>query len=239
MNKEMDWRGAFSLINWIGVSIVCIAILLGYSSWRSDVQLTAYAQNIIREKSEGNRLMWKGMLPEQVYDKTVVFDIRYTDADEKIMLSLAEQINEMFMDTDIMVYFVNDAIREHKDIMALIERSEADLFIALSVGADKKNSETFGTKCFYNDVFFIPEYGNVQLADALLHRVVEGISGKALGIFPSEQKSILREITIPATEMVVGYQTNEAEGSLLLKEGYREQIAKGIKNAVEAYYAGE
>ena len=239
MNKEMDWRGAFSLINWIGVAIVCIAILLGYSFWRSDVQLTAYAQNIIREKSEGNRLMWKGMLPEQVYDKTVVFDIRYTDADEKIMLSLAEQINEMFMDTDIMVYFVNDAIREHKDIMALIERSEADLFIALSVGVDKKNSETFGTKCFYNDVFFIPEYGNVQLADALLHRVVEGISGKALGIFPSEQKSILREITIPATEMVVGYQTNEAEGSLLLKEGYREQIAKGIKNAVEAYYAGE
>ena len=239
MSKKMEWRGACSLIIWMSVGALCIGILLGYSTWRSDVKLTTYAQNIIREKSEGNRLMWKGTLPEVVYDKTVVFDIRHSEADEKIMLALAEQINDAFMDTDVMVYFVNDATRSHEDILTLLEKTETDLFIALSVGADKKNAETFGTKCFYNDVFFIPGYGNVQLADELLYRVVEKISGKAIGIYPSEDKSILREITIPAAEIVVGYQTNEAEGNLLLKEGYREQIADGIKSAVEAYYAGE
>lgn len=203
------------------------------------MRLTTYAQNIIREKSEGNRLMWKGMLPEQVYEKTIVFDIRFTEADEKIMLSLTERINEAFMDTDIMVYFVRDGARTTQEINELIERSEADLFVELSVGADKKNAEAFGTKCYYNDAFFIPTYGNVELADALLKSVVTGTSGKALGIFPCEEKSILREIEIPATEMVVGYQTNMAEGKLLTEEGYQELIAAGIRSAVEAYYAGE
>lgn len=203
------------------------------------MRITVYAQNIIRERAEGNRLMWKGMLPEQIYEKTIVFDARFSQADEKIMLSLIEQINEAFMNTDIMVYYVNDSVRTPEEIQTLTEHAEADLFIALSVDADKKDASVFGTKCYYNDVFFIPGYGNVEMADALLQNVVSGISGKAIGIFPCDEKSILRKIEIPAAELVVGYQTNEAEGAMLLKEGYQKQIAASIKTAVEAYYAGE
>lgn len=239
MSERLDWRGIHALISWVIIAALCIGILIGYSSWRSDVRLTTYAQEIIREKSEGNRLMWKGMLPEQVYEKTIVFNVRFSEADEKIMLALTEQLNDAFMDTDIMVYFVNDGARTTEEIQALLERSEADLFISLGVGADKKNVETFGTKCYYNDVFFIPQYGNVELADSLLQNVVTGTSGKALGIFACEEKSILREIEIPAAEMVVGYQTNPAEGGLLMEAGYRKLIATGIRSTVEAYYAGE
>ena len=239
MSKSFEWRGVQALIIWIVTAALCIGILISYSSWRSDNILSAYAQNIIREKTEGNRLMWKGMLPEQVYDKTIVVDIRFSEADEKILLSLTERINEAFMDTDIMVYFVNDGKRTTEEIKQLVDRAEADLFIGLSVDADKKNADTFGTKCYYNDIFFIPQYGNVELADALLESVVTSISGKALGIYACGEKSILREMEIPAAEMVVGYQTNTAEGELLTKEGYQELIASGIRSVVEAYYAGE
>ena len=49
-------------------------------------------------------------------------------------------------------------------------------------------------------------------------------------------RSILNELNYKGDILS---EINEAEGAMLLKEGYQKQIAASIKTAVEAYYAGE
>ena len=52
----------------------------------------------------------------------------------------------------------------------------------------------------------------------------------------SAENTLLADAKVPVAEIRVGYATNIEEAALLKKEAYREQIAKGIYQAILGVY---
>ena len=121
--------------------------------------------------------------------------------------------------------------------MELAAATKADMLIRIEVSGDE-NSKLYGTSAVYNSQYFIPGFGNVELADLLEREVVTSISGKACGLIESsEEDRVVNSATVPAAAIRVGYLTNSQEAILLQREDYIRRIAEGIYNAVMKAYS--
>ena len=182
-------------------------------------------------------IFWDGDEKLLTKDKVVVFDVRYTDGDVGILLSLAERIEKEAEEKDITPIFLG-AQTEGELRSRILTSEEMDLYIALSVGREEADTRMFGTKCFYNEAYYVPDYNNVWLSDRLLQNVVTAISGRALGMEACGERDILVGLQVPSSLLQIGYVTNEMEGELLRESKYLKKIAEGIVETVEEYYEG-
>ncbi len=216
---------------------------------------------------ENNDLYVSFLSPREIYDKIVVIDPSCggsnkgnlsknsnkensnkensdkesgeTELAEKdINLRIAQKLKEKLDKTDIKVYYtrMDDANPAEEDRAGLANGTKADMYIRIQVDA-KDDSSVYGATAVYNDDYFIPGFGNVELADVLEREVVTSIKGKALGLEPAgEQDYAIRNITIPAAAVKVGCITNRQEAGLLSREEYQDKIAEGICNAILKVY---
>lgn len=185
---------------------------------------------------------------KEVYEKIVVIDPAY-GGDERgvtvdrvmskdITLDIAKALKTMFDESDIKVYYtrMDDNNPASADRVDLAMETKADMLIRIEVSGDD-NSKLYGTSAVYNSKYFIPGFGNVELADLLEREVVTSISGKAGGLIESaETDEVLNSATVPAAAIRVGYLTNSQEAILLQREDYIKRIAEGIYNAVVKAY---
>lgn len=197
---------------------------------------------------EDNALYIEFVQPKEVYDKIVVIDPAYGgeetgpvagNADSKtVMLNVAKALKTKLDDTDIKVYYtrMDDTDPDSADRVGLANTTGADILIRLEVNTSKE-TQTYGTEAVYNARFFIPGFGNVELADLIEREVVTAIGGKANGLTPAgEEDEILQKATVPAATIRVGYLSNEKERALLLQEDYARRIAEGIYQAILKVY---
>jgi len=187
--------------------------------------------------------------PREIYEKVVVIDVGHGGVDDgfktdtvtekEITLDIAQKLKEKLDATDIKVYYtrMDDSNPAEEDRIYLANTVKADMFISIHANYDEKSTSIYGTKTLYNDSFFIPGFGSVELADCLEREVVTGISGKGLGLFPAEEDCyILQKASVPATILQVGYLSNKQEAILLQRQDYRQRIADGIYNAIMKAY---
>ena len=197
---------------------------------------------------EDNALYIEFMQPKEVYDKIVVIDPAYGGEEDgptvgnvnskTIMLNVAKALKTKLDDTDIKVYYtrMDDTDPDNADRVELANATGADMLIRLEVNTSKE-TQTYGTEAVYNSRFFIPGFGNVELADLMEREVVTNIGGKANGLTPAGKEDvILQNATVPATTIRVGYLSNEKERALLLQEDYARKIAEGIYQAILKVY---
>ena len=110
------------------------------------------------------------------------------------------------------------------------------MFIGIGVNAGE-DSSIYGTETVYNGDYFIPGFGSVELADFLEKEVVTSIKGKALGLTEAtESDYTIRNATVPAALIRVGYITNKQEATLLVRDEYVDKIATGIYRAIMQVY---
>lgn len=183
-------------------------------------------------------------LPHEIYDFVVVIDPRgggiesgiiAGNSEEKdISLSIAQSINNNFVVEKTKIYYtrMEDVEVSAEQRKGLVEDVKADIYIGIGVNQNLEINEYFGTEVWYNEEYYIPELGNLQLADAVERAVVTSISGKALGLIATEQDELLKKLTIPAVLLKTGYVTNEIEGTLLSETKYIDKIAEGIVEAL-------
>jgi len=185
---------------------------------------------------------------KEMYEKIVVIDPAY-GGDERgvtvdrvmskdITLDVAKALKTMFDESDIKVYYtrMDDSNPASAERAGLAAETKADMLIRIEVSGDE-DSKLYGTSAVYNGQFFIPGFGNVQLANLLETEVVTSISGKAIGLIESEEADeVLNNATVPAAAIRVGYLTNSQEAILLQREDYIKRIAEGIYNAVVKAY---
>lgn len=185
---------------------------------------------------------------KEVYEKIIVIDPAY-GGDERgvtvdrvmskdITLDIAKALKTMFDESDIKVYYtrMDDNNPSSADRVDLAMETRADMLIRIEVSGDE-NSKLYGTSAVYNSKYFIPGFGNVELADLLEREVVTSISGKAGGLIESTPADeVLGSATVPAAAIRVGYLTNSQEAILLQREDYIKRIAEGIYNAVVKAY---
>ncbi len=234
-----------------GVSGKCDEVVEGYFENAQETFWLKFRLRGVYEYSsifEDNNLYIEFMTPKEVYNKIVIIDPAYGgnvlgavsgDAKSKsVALEIARALKKKMDDTDIKVYYTRMSdidVTEEKRV-ALTRETMADMLIRIEVNESTDN-RTLGTEAVYNGMFFIPKFGNVELADLLEREVVTAISGKANGLFEAtEQDEILQKTQIPAATIRVGYITHEKEAVLLCNEDYVQKIAEGIYRAILKAY---
>ena len=201
-------------------------------------------QSVFRD----NMLYMQFLSPKEVYDKIVVVDAAYGGKDygardgnfmaKNVTLDIARALKEKMDDTDIKVYYtrMDDSDLQEMDRVQLAGLAEADMLIRIEVGVSD-DPDQYGTETVCNSRYFIPDFGSVELADILERQVVTAISGKAAGLTQAQETDeVVREATVPAAAVRVGYFTNAKEEALLQREDYRKRIAEGIYQAILSAY---
>lgn len=200
---------------------------------------------------ENNTLYISFFKPRELYDQIVVIDPACGGQDtgdslgeqleKDINLSVAKALKTKLDATGIKVYYtrmddVNPSLEARIDIA---NKSKADAYIRIETDY-KDDSQIYGVTAVYNDEYFIPGFGNVELSDLLEREIVTSVKGKALGIeVAGERDYTLKYATVPATIIRVGCLSNTQEAILLGREDYINRIADGMFQAIMKMYEGK
>lgn len=213
-------------------------VLSGRSEEQEDGILLKICMNQVleyRSTMEGNNLTIAWFEPEELYEYIVVLDTAdgKTEQEREPALQVARQVQKKITLENVRLYLLGS---EDRDVtlaerLSFAEEVRTDLYIGIRT-AYTDNPETYGICGFYNEEFFIPEFGNVDLADLVTREVTIAAGNRAAGFETAGEESILRSLQMPSAEVSLGYLSNPKEKYLLEQETYREKLADGIVSAV-------
>ena len=196
---------------------------------------------------ENNELYISFLNPREIYNRIVVIDPSCGGLDrgrggngiieKELTLQIAKKLKEKLDESKIKAYYtrMDDVNPAAEQRVALANEVKADMYIEISVDS-REEEAVYGVSTVYNDQYFIPGFGSVELADLLERELASEIKTKALGLEKASEESKLRYATIPAAEVRVGCLSNKQEAILLKREDYIEKIANGIYNAIISSY---
>lgn len=196
---------------------------------------------------ENNELYISFLNPREIYNQIVVIDpscggldrgsVENDVVEKELTLQIAGKLKEKLDESGIKAYYtrMDDVNPAAEQRVALANEVKADMYIAISVDR-REEEEVYGVSTIYNDQYFIPGFGSVELADLLEKELASEIKTKALGLEKASGESKLRFATVPAAEVRVGCLSNKQEAILLKREDYIEKIANGIYNAIISSY---
>lgn len=196
---------------------------------------------------ENNELYISFLNPREIYNQIVVIDPSCGGLDrgeegngvieKELTLQIARKLKEKLDESEIKAYYtrMDDVNPAAEQRVALANEVKADMYIAISVD-NREEEAAYGVSTIYNDQYFIPGFGSVELADLLEKELALEIKTKALGLEAASEESKLRYATVPAAEVRVGCLSNKQEAILLKREDYVEKIADGIYNAIIGSY---
>ena len=154
---------------------------------------------------------------------------------EELALQIARQVQKDVDLPDVKLYLtrLDDTEVSREERLSLIQAVDADLYLGIGAAQEPSDVNRYGIQCYYNEEFFIPDFGNADLADITTRAVTIAANNRALGLIPADEDSILAQIQIPAAQVSVGFLSNEQERGLLQQEVYQEKLAGGILDAIE------
>lgn len=179
--------------------------------------------------------------PRESFQQIVVLDpvgVVDTDVMQDCTLQVAKLVLKKVNQPGVKIYLTcnedGDVPEELKK--RLVQEVEPDLFLQIGVLEEAEDAEQYGIAAYYNEEYYIPDFGNVEWADTVTRKVTVAASNRALGLFPAKEDSILRQLNMPAAEICLGYLTNARENALLSQESYQEKLAEGIAEAILEVY---
>lgn len=196
---------------------------------------------------ENNELYISFLNPREIYNQIVVIDpscggldrgsVENGVVEKELTLRIAKKLKEKLDESEIKAYYtrMDDVNPTAEQRVALANEVKADMYIEISVDS-REEEAVYGVSTVYNDQYFIPGFGSVELADLLEKELASEIKTKALGLEKASGESKLRYATVPAAEVRVGCLSNKQEAILLKREDYIEKIANGIYNAIVSSY---
>lgn len=163
----------------------------------------------------------------------------YTE--KEVALQVAKSAQKKVELPDIKIYITRseDVEVSAEQRIRLVQAVRPDLFLQIGVSECNEDTAQYGIQAYYNDEYFIPEFGNIEWADVVTKKVTVAASNRALGLFPANEDSILAQLDMPAAAVSLGYFSNEQERELLMQESYREKLAAGIAEAILEVYTDE
>ena len=184
-----------------------------------------------------------------VYDKIVVIDPGHGGEEtglssggvfeKDVTLAVVLKLKELLDETDIKVLYtrLEDEVVTNQARINLANEVNADLFLSVHCALDASDKDHQGIKTYYNETFFIPEFGNADFAYLLENKVVRAVSGQALGLEAGEKYSdLLKNSMVPTAYIEIGYLSNDTERELLQQETYVEQLAQGLYDSIISSY---
>ncbi len=196
------------------------------------------------EMSEGE-LTVSVQSPDEVYDNIVVIDPRYGgdetgnangDLLEKdINIQLASYIKDELDKTDNIRAYVTrlgDTTVSEDERLLFIEESGADFILQVKTESDDGQG-LYGFSAYYNDVYYIRDFGNAEFADMIFINAVSGLDVKGAGVLPeSRDNTIIASSVIPSASISAGYIDSVVDKDNLADETYLKQVAKGVADGI-------
>lgn len=213
-------------------------VLSGMSEEQEDGILLKICMNRVleyRSTMEGNELTIAWYEPDELYEYVVVLDAAggADEREKELTLQVARLVQKKFSVENVRLYLIGaeDADVSFNDRAGFAEEVNTDLYVGLRAALGE-NSEAYGIFGIYNEDYFIPDFGNVDLADLVTRKVTIASGNRAVGLEAAAEESILKKMRMPATEISLGYLSNPKEEYLLGQETYREKLADGIVSAL-------
>ena len=184
-----------------------------------------------------------------VYDKMVVLDpghggeetglsaggVREKDVTLNVVLKLKELLDET--DVKVLCTRLDDETVDNQMRVDLANEVNADLFLSVHCALDESDKEHQGITTYYNETFFIPDFGNADFAYLVEEKAVRAVSGYALGLEAGEKYSdLLKSSMVPTAYIEIGYLSNETERELLQQEAYVDKLAQGLYDSIISSY---
>lgn len=186
--------------------------------------------------------------PRELYDRIVVIDpmcggmdsgnVQDELVEKDINLKVALKLKEKLDKEDIKIYYtrLDDVNPTRESRVGLANDVRADMFIQIRTDS-KEDSSSYGISAGINGDYFIPGFGNEDLANILVNEMVESTKGKSLGIEKIEGDSYEIQNSIVPTAMIkIGCISNPQEAILFTKDDYIEKLSDGIFNAIMKAY---
>lgn len=196
---------------------------------------------------DGEMLKIQFFKPHELYKMVVVVDpvqtflpvtlengeVQQIDVTEDVCTKLSEQ----WAMEDVKLYFTRTGNKDLSDAecLKLVNQTEADIFIQLDL-AQNEDASQYGICGRYNANYFMPEFGNVEMADIVARNVTIATDNRAVGLVEAADDNLLQKLQIPAAGVELGYISNEQESNLLAAESYRQKIAEGVAAAIKEVY---
>jgi N-acetylmuramoyl-L-alanine amidase len=127
--------------------------------------------------------------------------------------------------------------RHHRDLNArvnIINNSNAQLFLSIHGNCQSKNCNADGSLVIYNNKFTQNKSLACFIQRSLNNMVVNG-RNRTTRDPQSGSFFILNNSNIPGVIVETAFLTNSTEFKLLMEDGFRDDIAKAIAEAVENY----
>ena len=193
---------------------------------------------------EGNVLTFVCYRPEELYEFIVVLDPEgggndtgYSGSElveKDLTLQVARLVQKNLAAPAVRLYLTRteDIDVPEQDRVQFTKEVNADCYICLGAEFDRENAEIYGIRSSYNEEYFIPGFGNANLADTVTKAVTIAASNRALGLYAAEEDSILKSLETRGVRISLGYLSNLKEETLLAQESYQEKLAEGIVKAI-------
>lgn len=183
---------------------------------------------------DGEILRIQSDKPKDLYSMVVVVD---PAKDNEVALDVCKRLTEQWDVEEIKLYATctENHPAADKERKELADAVDADIYIRLDVAEDE-DSTLYGIRGHYNEEYFIPHFGNIELADVLTRNITVAAGNRAVGLAVAESDSILYQLEMPAAGVELGYKSNEKESSLMEQASYRQKLSEGVKMAVKEVY---
>lgn len=196
-----------------------------------------------RTSMDGEYLRIESCDPHEMYRLLVVVDSmegeteRGSTGDGGLISAVCQMLPRQVNREEIRLYFTNGNENTHsvQERLAFVEAVQADLYLGIGVARDE-DATRYGICGWYNEDYFIPEFGNVEFADIVTRNVTVACGNRAIGLNSVADDSILHMFCIPSAGVELGNLTNEQERILLAQGSYREKLAQGIAEAIKEVY---
>ena len=138
----------------------------------------------------------------------------------QVLLTRTENVN---------VAKIGSSLREELQArVALSQDYDADLFVSIHSNANE-NASIHGAMTFYYDD------NSKYLADFIQDRVIQSTSAADKGIAEGNFY-VLKNSTVPAVLVEMGFITNKSEAEKLNSNRYRDTIAEGISQGIHDFF---
>ena len=142
--------------------------------------------------------------------------------------------------TVVMVRETNDVDISNAERAAIAADAGADVFVRIHAnGSDDPAHSGAMTICMtpqnpYNSALYP---ASRALSDCVLDALVAATGCRREYVWETDTMSGINWATMPVTIVEMGYMTNEQEDRLLATDTYRAQVAAGIADGIDAYFA--
>lgn len=166
--------------------------------------------------------------------------------EKEINLEMAKKVGELLSPSGIEVVLTRDededyapegvrgkTTKKQGDLnyrIAMAAKAKADIFISLHVNATA-NVQKSGAETFYH-------YGSEQgkkLAECIQQELIK-IPGMNRRVAKPGEFYVLKNTTMPAVIIELGYLSNNGERKKLQQSWYQEQLARGVAKGIAKYF---